>query len=94
MDIASTVQSENIRMNTCKVIYVSEIVLGFVFSVWGFVWSILSLEAAISTVFAAFWTSNVSLSIVFASFQEICSILALEAGTSAVLILTWCSLIF
>ena len=50
---------------------------------------ILNLEAAISTVFAASWTSNLSLSIVFAHFHGICSILALEAVISAVLIFTW-----
>ena len=55
-------------------------IVGF-FSVWGFflgftvlsiflaICSILNLEAAISTVFAAFWTSNLSLSIVFALFS-------------------------
>ena len=60
----------------------SGIVLGFsFFPVWGIcfgftvlsiflaICSILNLEAAISTVLAAFWTSNLSLSIVFASFS-------------------------
>ena len=57
----------------------SGIVLGFVFFLFGdflgftvlasflAICSILSLEVAISTVFAAFWTPNLSLSIVFAS---------------------------
>ena len=43
--------------------------LRFCLSIFLAICSILNLEAAISTVFAAFWTSNLSLSIVFASFS-------------------------
>ena len=59
-----------------------------VLSIFLAICSISNLEAAISTVFAAFWTTNLSLYIVFASFSGNLQHLALEPVISAVLIFT------